>query len=92
MKKELHAFVFGRVQGVGFRYYTRVQAVRVGLSGYVRNLSNGSVEVLAQGSEEKLEMFISLLKKGSSFSDVEKISFTKDEITGKFEHISFEIW
>lgn len=52
---ELHAIVTGQVQGVGFRYVTQKIAKRLGLSGTVRNLPNGTVEIYAQGKKESLE-------------------------------------
>jgi acylphosphatase len=51
----LHAIVRGRVQGVGFRYYVRERARRLRLAGWVRNLPDGAVEVLARGERDALE-------------------------------------
>lgn len=59
-----HFKVVGRVQGVGFRWFTRVVARRLQLAGWVRNLPDGSVEVAASGREEKLEELRRLLEKG----------------------------
>lgn len=56
--------VGGRVQGVGFRYFTQRTAVRLGLTGWVRNLPDGGVEVEAQGSREVLTSFESALRQG----------------------------
>ncbi|AIR01985.1 acylphosphatase [Pluralibacter gergoviae] len=58
------AWVYGRVQGVGFRYSTRQEALRLGLTGYARNLDDGSVEVLACGGAEEVEKLLSWLKAG----------------------------
>ncbi len=60
----VHMKVVGRVQGVGFRWFTRVVARRLQLAGWVRNLPDGSVEVAASGREEKLEEFRELLGRG----------------------------
>ena len=49
--------VYGRVQGVGFRYFTWNEAQKIGVLGFVRNLWDGSVEVIACGSEEQIETF-----------------------------------
>ena len=59
-----HFKVVGRVQGVGFRWFTRVVARRLQLAGWVKNLPDGSVEVAASGREEKLEELRRLLEKG----------------------------
>jgi acylphosphatase len=59
---ELHAIVHGYVQGVGFRYITRDIASRLGVKGNVKNLSDGTVEIYAQGSKEKLNEFLALVK------------------------------
>lgn len=54
-------WVRGRVQGVGFRWWVRARALELGLVGYARNLSDGRVEVLAQGRRDALDAFIALL-------------------------------
>lgn len=54
-------FVRGRVQGVGFRWWTRARALELGLAGYARNLPDGRVEVVAQGPREDVERFVDLL-------------------------------
>lgn len=56
--------VYGMVQGVGFRYHTQQQAKALGLTGYARNQSDGSVEVLACGPEQQVETLISWLQAG----------------------------
>jgi acylphosphatase len=60
----------GRVQGVGFRYFVQRVAVDLGLTGYVKNLEDGRVEVYAAGSEAKLSELESRLWKGPPFADV----------------------
>ena len=61
----LHAHVEGRVQGVFFRDCTRKEAQRLGLTGWVRNMPDGSVEALLQGDEDTLHKMKLWLKKGS---------------------------
>lgn len=58
------AWVHGSVQGVGFRYTTQHEAQRLGLSGYARNLDDGSVEVVACGEAENVNKLIEWLKAG----------------------------
>ncbi|WP_025267241.1 acylphosphatase [Bibersteinia trehalosi] len=65
--------IFGRVQGVGFRFFTWQQAQKIGLSGTVRNRDDGSVEVIAQGSEKQLTQLKQWLLQGSRFARVENI-------------------
>ena len=60
---EMHAFVSGRVQGVGFRYRTKILAEKLGLKGTVCNLDDGRVEIYAQGTEERLEQFLVALER-----------------------------
>jgi acylphosphatase len=71
--QELHAYVDGWVQGVGYRYYVINNALALGLRGYVRNLSDGSVEVLAQGTRPNLERLLTLLQRGPSAAEVKGV-------------------
>lgn len=60
----LRAWVYGRVQGVGFRYSTRHEALALGLKGYAKNLDDGSVEVLICGESPQVEALLDWLKAG----------------------------
>ena len=71
--QELHAYVHGWVQGVGYRYFVVNKALALGLRGYVRNLSDGSVEVLAQGPRPKLERLLAILQRGPAAAEVNEI-------------------
>ena len=55
MDVQAHIFYFGTVQGVGFRYTAQHVALHLGLKGWVRNLKNGSVEILAEGETKSIE-------------------------------------
>ncbi len=68
---EMQAIIKGRVQGVGFRATVRMYAQQLKLTGYARNLSNGDVEIRAQGEKASLEKLISKL---SQEFEIEKIS------------------
>lgn len=59
---EMHAIVRGKVQGVGFRAMTRHHATSLGITGTVRNLADGTVEIYAHGTKEKLNELIDRLK------------------------------
>ncbi|WP_142417754.1 acylphosphatase [Citrobacter braakii] len=58
------AWVYGRVQGVGFRYTTQHEAQRLELTGYAKNMDDGSVEVVACGESERVEQLMKWLKAG----------------------------
>ena len=63
MRKRYHIFYSGSVQGVGFRYTARSLAQKNNLAGWVRNLSDGRVELQAQGTSEDLEAYLGSLQK-----------------------------
>ena len=68
------AYVYGHVQGVGFRYTTQQQAVNLGVTGYAKNLDDGSVEVLACGQQHQVEQLITWLHHGGTrFAKVERV-------------------
>lgn len=69
----IHAVVTGLVQGVGFRYFTVMTAHDIGVSGWVRNRYDGSVEVEAQGSRSSIARLITALKVGPKWSQVENV-------------------
>ncbi len=64
MSQALHLYVSGRVQGVGFRDFTRSQARRLGVAGWVRNLPDGRVEVWAEGEPDALSAFVEQVRRG----------------------------
>lgn len=84
--KRIHAVVHGRVQGVFFRETTSQQAKKLGLSGWVRNLANGTVETEFQGEEETVARMLDWLAQGSSLSSVIRVeSREKDPVSGESE-------
>ena len=68
-----HIIFYGRVQGVGFRYRAKYAAEMYGVTGWVRNLDDGSVEMEAEGSEESIDKMILAVEKGR-FVLIENIS------------------
>lgn len=84
-KARLRAIVKGIVQGVGFRYFTIYQAQRLGgLTGYVRNLKDGSVEVVAEGDRDKLERLLAQLRRGPIGAFVEQVEVFWEQPKGEF--------
>jgi len=71
---DLHVKVIGVVQGVGFRWFVREKARRLGLDGWVRNLADGSVEVLASGDPGQLDLLRGELRRGPSGAVVEQLA------------------
>lgn len=76
--------IHGKVQGVFFRQSAKREADKLGLVGWVRNDSDGSVEVLAAGSKDKLDQFINWCKKGSEAAKVEKVEVDWNETRDRF--------
>ncbi|MFZ0390304.1 MAG: acylphosphatase, partial [Calditrichia bacterium] len=86
--KTLFVCISGRVQGVGFRHFAYRKANRYQLKGYVKNLPDGRVEVLAEGDKNKLEQFLSELKSGPGFADVENLDIQWREYEGNYQEFS----
>lgn len=82
-KKQICLLVSGVVQGVGFRSFTKRIAKKLGILGQVKNLSNGKVEIIAQGGEHLLDEFLKEIKK-SSPGKIERISLEKIEEMSNF--------
>lgn len=80
----LHAFVYGRVQGVFYRSFVAGCARKLGLTGYVQNNVDGSVEIKAEGSRQDLEKLVSLLKEGPPSARVVKVDSDWSEYTGRY--------
>ncbi|MDY7041603.1 MAG: acylphosphatase [Chloroflexota bacterium] len=88
-KVHLHAVVHGLVQGVNFRYYTSLEARRLGVVGYVRNQWDGTVEVVAEGERSSVERLLAFLHRGPSWATVERVDVQWQEPTGEFQR--FEV-
>lgn len=81
----LHAIVTGRVQGVGFRYFVLDQGQRLGLMGWVRNLRDGRVEVVAEGDPTRLQELMVELRRGPRGAYVDDMSVEMLPATGEFD-------
>lgn len=68
-----HIFISGRVQGVGFRHFTKTNARKLDLKGWVKNLPDGRVEAVFDGEEKHVQEMLNRCKKGPSASYVKKI-------------------
>lgn len=82
--ERLHAIVTGRVQGVGFRYHTTNTARQLGLNGWVKNLPDQSVEVVAEGNRQQLEVLVDFLKQGPSSARVQNVQYEWQPATNEF--------
>ncbi len=82
--KQLQAVVSGRVQGVGFRYFTQRQAVHLNLVGWVRNRWNGTVQIVAEGSEADLSKLFKAIQRGPHAGTTQNVTHHWREPTGDF--------
>ena len=87
----MHAWVKGRVQGVGFRAFVHRNAVRIGVTGWVRNVGYDTVEAVAEGTGEQLEGFLEMVKQGPSASRVDEFRAEWEEATGEFEDFQMKV-
>jgi len=76
--------IHGRVQGVGFRHSTLRTAISLGIKGYVKNLYDGTVEVLAEGDEKSMSQFLNYLKTGPRMAQVEKVELREANAENKY--------
>lgn len=80
----VHLQIAGRVQGVGYRAFTHQQAQLQGLSGYVRNIADGRVEAVAEGSENAIEALIRACRRGPQLARVDQVQLQLLDATGEF--------
>jgi acylphosphatase len=88
--ERLHAHVYGRVQGVGFRFFTVDAAVALGLTGWVANRYDDSVEVVAEGPHLQLQQLLDYLQQGPSMARVDQVLHTFLPATREFKRFSIE--
>lgn len=81
MNQELHLFIKGRVQGVSYRANAAAMARKLGLKGWVRNLPDGRVELLAQGEEKVLRMLLAWAHQGPATARVDHVEAQWAEAT-----------
>jgi acylphosphatase len=80
----LEALVHGRVQGVSFRFYTQRRAAQLGLTGYVRNRWDGTVQVVAEGPRAELENLLAFLRVGPQSALVTEVNTRWPDPTNEF--------
>ena len=76
--------VHGTVQGVGFRYIVRIAATRLGITGHVKNLDDGSVEIECEGEEERIDELVDIIKGSRKPIHVEDVKIRRADAEGKF--------
>lgn len=86
--KRVHLIISGNVQGVFFRHNTNRVANKLSLKGFVRNLPNENVEVIAEGNEDKLKELIEFCKKGPIGANVENVKIEYQEPKNEFNTFS----
>ena len=84
MKSRAHIFVSGVVQGVYFRDFTRSHAIVLGLTGWVRNVSDGRVEAVVEGEREKIDHLLERLRSGPPASRVDDVQVEGEDYSGEF--------
>lgn len=84
-KMQLYVLISGKVQGVGFRNFTQLNAEQLGISGYAKNLPNGKVEVVAEGDKAQLDGLVDLLRKGPRYARVDSLEIDERPFTGEYK-------
>jgi acylphosphatase len=74
MKKRVHVIVQGAVQGVGFRYFALRTAQKHAIQGYVKNCSNGNVELDIEGETERIDTFLHEIQTGARFAEIDHVA------------------
>ena len=86
--KRVHLFISGYVQGVGFRWYVEGLARRMNICGFVKNLRDGRVEVVAEGDDNLIAQFLQELKEGSFKGYLEEVKKVEEEYQGEYPDFS----
>lgn len=87
---QIQATVYGTVQGVGFRYSTLQVAQDLGVTGFVRNQADGTVEIVAEGSDDQLNALIDWAHRGPSAAQVTQVDVTKSADQSRFDRFTIE--
>jgi acylphosphatase len=87
-KSAAHLFIEGKVQGVGFRNFAQRYAFLLGLKGFVKNLSDGRVEIEIEGERSKIDLFMEHLHRGPALSKIMMLNTTWGPASNRFEDFS----
>jgi acylphosphatase len=91
-QKRVHIIVEGRVQGVFFRAYTKEEADRLGLVGWVRNRHDGSVEALVEGETVAVDRMVDWLHEGSPMANVVRVQVIEEETVDEYRDFSIKYY
>jgi acylphosphatase len=83
--KQAHLIISGYVQGVWYRKFVKTNAVKLGITGWVRNITNGKVEAIIQGEEKPIEQLIKMCRVGPQFAEVKNVDVEWEVVEEKFE-------
>ena len=91
MKKQVILQVYGQVQGVSFRYSAQRKAEELNLAGWVKNEQDGSVKIVAEGNEKKLDKLIDWCKSGEEIpTKIDKVEIKWSDASGEFDNFSIK--
>ena len=90
MLSRVHVFVSGRVQGVAYRYFVERRAAEIPVTGWVRNLRDGRVEIMAEGEKADLESFLGFLRQGPRMANVDDLDILWEDYRGEYKDFRIE--
>jgi len=85
MKKRVHVWISGIVQGVFFRHNIALRAEKIGIKGFARNTEDGKVEVVAEGEDAAIKKLLQFCSKGPNYARVDNIEVKEETYTGEFK-------
>lgn len=92
VKKRVHVYYSGMVHGVGFRFTAEHIAHQLGVSGWVKNLPDGRVELLSEGEEKALKEFLGKIRNGPLKDYIQDVDISWSEPTGEFKDFDIRFW
>jgi acylphosphatase len=90
MLSRIHVFVSGRIQGVAYRFFAERRAAEIPVTGWVRNLRDGRVEIVAEGRKVDLERFLEFLRQGPRMAKVDGLDLLWEDYRGEFKDFRIE--
>ncbi|MFH1506738.1 MAG: acylphosphatase [archaeon] len=87
--KRLHITISGNVQGVSFRYYAKLRAKELFLDGWIKNVEFNKVEIVIEGKDDEVDMFLEWCKEGPYYTDIEDIKIEEEDFQREFK--DFEV-